>query len=176
MQTPPRSTLYWISVILLPISLLLYLASMAMDVAQVTQTTMIFGNARETTTGYRLLTTIRDLWREGEMVLVVAITAFTILFPVSKYIVLVYIQLGRPRRARALTWVKNLGQWSMGDVFVVAFLVVMLRINSGPVQVRVASQPGLYVFAASVVTAMVVSVLLAMHEERFSPKAPPERD
>jgi len=162
----PRGSLYWTSAILLPLSLVMYLASLAMDVAEVTQTTMILGIGKETVTGYRLLTTIRDLWREGEMILVVAITAFTIVFPVGKYLALLYVLLGRARRAVVLSWVKNLGQWSMGDVFVVAFLVVMLRINTGPLTIQVASKPGLYVFAASVVTSMIVSVLLAVHEDR----------
>lgn len=171
------SLLFRISVVLLPVSLVLYLASLAMDVAEVIQTTTILGMSRETVTGYRLLTTIRDLWREGEMVLVVAITAFTIVFPVGKYVALLYVLLGRARRRVVLAWVKNLGQWSMGDVFVVAFLVVMLRINTGPLTVRVSSEPGLYVFAASVVTSMIVSVLLAVHEDRrLRSAAPPTSD
>jgi hypothetical protein len=56
----------------------------------------------------------------------------------------------------------------MGDVFVVAFLVVYLRINTSVVgtgkladiAVRVDVEPGLYLFAASVLTGMLCSMLL----------------
>jgi uncharacterized paraquat-inducible protein A len=102
------------------------------------------------------------------MILTVAITAFTIVFPVSKYFGLAYVIWGRNDsvRLRSLRWIKNLGQWSMGDVFVVALLVVILRINTLATSLHVEPRPGLYVFAASVITSMVVSVLLAFEEDR----------
>ena len=109
------------------------------------------------------MSTIRTLYENGEWILAIAITAFTIVFPISKYFGLSYVLFGPSPRARreSLRWIKNLGQWSMGDVFVVALLVVILRINTASTTMKVVVEPGLYIFAASVLTSMVISVLLA---------------
>jgi paraquat-inducible protein A len=139
-----------------------------MDVATSVTTITVFGTSQISEEGYRLLTTIRRLYEEGEWILAIAITAFTIVFPVSKYMGLAYVLIGRsPRwRQRCLGWIKNLGQWSMGDVFVVALLVVILRINTAAATLKVRVEPGLFVFAASVLSSMIVSVFLAMDADR----------
>jgi paraquat-inducible protein A len=164
-----RSPLWIASAFLLPGSLLLYASSLAMDVATSVTTLSVFGVNQSTESAYRLLSTIRDLYRDGEWVLAIAITAFTIVFPVSKYMGLAYVLFGRThgRRQRILGWIKNLGQWSMGDVFVVALLVVILRINTAATTLRVRVEPGLFVFAASVLSSMIVSVFLALEEDRL---------
>ncbi len=120
----------------------------------------------------RLLETIRDLWRDGDEFLAISLVMFTLFFPLSKYAALLALLAGAARptvRDRVLAWLKNWGQWSMGDVFVVAFLVVYLRINTSVVSaggelahiaVRVDVEPGMYFFAASVISAMVCSMLL----------------
>ncbi len=122
----------------------------------------------------RLIQTIKDLWATGttgDAFLAAAITAFTIFFPITKYIALSWLLFATPAaatRGRVLTWLKSWGQWSMGDVFVVAFMVVIMKINTSVVSsshladitVRVGVEPGLYFFAASVVTAMICSMLI----------------
>lgn len=160
-----RSPLYTISAALLPASFALYLVSLTMYVAQSVQTVQIFGVAKSTTESFRLLKTIHTLYEDGQVGLSVIITAFTIVFPIGKYFALGYVMLTRRVRARdrVLSWVKNLGQWSMGDVFVVAFLVVLVRINSSIAQIHVEPLAGLWVFTASVLTSMVVSALLGLH-------------
>jgi paraquat-inducible protein A len=154
--------------ILLPISLALYLSSLGMDVAEVHKTLKVFGVGRTDVEAMRLLSTIETLYQDGEIFLAIILTAFTLFFPLSKYIALFSIMLsGRARtRGRVLTAVKNLGQWSMGDVFVVALLVVAMRLNSGVAQVQVVVLPGLWVFATSVLLTMVVSALLGFLESR----------
>lgn len=123
----------------------------------------------------RLLQTIKDLWATGttgDAFLAAAITAFTVFFPITKYIALCWLMFGATKRAtrdRILSWLKSWGQWSMGDVFVVAFMVVFMKINTSVVSssnladitVRVGVEPGMYFFAASVVTAMICSMLLS---------------
>ena len=165
-MTPTRTPLYWISAALLPVSAALYAISLTMNVAMVKTTISVMAISKTSEEPIRLLTTIRTLYERGDWFLVVAITAFTIFFPVSKYLALgVVLTQHDPTRSRWLTWIKNLGQWSMGDVFVVALVVVIVRINSGFANVAVAVEPGLYVFAASVLTSMFVSTFLA-----FEPK------
>lgn len=126
----------------------------------------------------RLVQTIKDLWATGttgDTFLAVALIAFTIFFPITKYIALGWLMLGTTRRStrdRVLGWLKSWGQWSMGDVFVVAFMVVFMKINTSVVSsskladitVRVGVEPGMYFFAASVMSAMVCSMLLSSAE------------
>jgi hypothetical protein len=133
----------------------------------------------------RLLETIRDLWRDGDAFLAVCLVMFTIFFPITKYVALTALlvdRVGPEGRARVLAWLKSWGQWSMGDVFVVAFLVVYLRINTSVVStggelariaVRVDVEPGMYVFAASVVSAMICSMLLTAAERSTPPETQP---
>lgn len=168
MTTSQRSAFFKISAAILPISFVLYLASLTMDVVVVRTDMKIFGAARITEDPWKLLSTIRNLYDSGELTLAIIITCFTIVFPIGKYLALGWIMLvdREPLRSRIHTAIKNLGQWSMGDVFVVALLVVIMRINSGPAQIRVVPQPGIYVFTASVLTSMVVSALLAYDQRR----------
>jgi paraquat-inducible protein A len=157
-----------ISAIVLPISAALYAISLTMHVAEV-RTHIQFGAfVQDSSESLKLLTTIETLYESGDYTLTVIITAFTIVFPVGKYLALLFVMASRNvrRRARVNTWIKNLGQWSMGDVFVVALLVVILRINSSVGQMQVAALPGLYVFTASVLTSMLVSALLAFEPSR----------
>lgn len=130
--------------------------------------------------GVRLIQTIKDLWATGttgDAFLAIALIAFTIFFPITKYIALGWLMLGATRRStrdRVLSWLKSWGQWSMGDVFVVAFMVVFMKINTSVVSstkladitVRVGVEPGMYFFAASVISAMVCSMLLSSAERR----------
>lgn len=161
-----RSSLWKLSALLLPLSLALYLLSLAMDVATSVNTIAVFGVSRSSEEPYRLLSTIRRLYEEREWILAIAITAFTIVFPIAKYVGLAFVMIARGHgaRERVLGWIKNWGQWSMGDVFVVALLVVILRINTAGVSLSVRVEPGLYVFAASVILSMIASVLLAIDE------------
>ena len=165
-----RSGRYWTSAVLLPVSAVLYVVSLTMEVATVNTTLGILGLGKTTTESYSLPRTLSVLWERGDTFLWIMIFSFTILFPVTKYLALGLVMFARdPGRSRTLTWVKNLGQWSMGDVFVVAFLVVMMRINSSVAQLSVKVEPGIYVFAVSVILSMIVSTLLA-----FEPRRPIE--
>jgi hypothetical protein len=134
----------------------------------------------------RLLQTIRDLWDTGDIFLATCITMFTVVFPLSKYAALGWLTFssaaGHSRR-RVIAWLESWGQWSMGDVFVVAFMVVFLKINTAVVssstlaeiRVRVGVEPGMYLFAGSVALAMVCSMLLgfAAREEHAAATTAP---
>ena len=153
---------------LLCLSLGLYLTSLTMAVAQVDRTVSMFGVGQTESTPYSLLKTIRDLYTDGEYGLAVIITAFTLIFPIGKYLALGYVYFGSSGRwrHRLLLWVKNLGQWSMGDVFVVALMVVIIRINGSLAQISMQPLPGLWVFASSVLLSMICSSLLGFDRSR----------
>ena len=134
----------------------------------------------------KLLETIRDLFlgtetADPDVFLAICILLFTIFFPISKYIALGFIMVpGKRDKARVLNWLKSWGQWSMGDVFVVAFMVTFLKINSSvisssslaEVKVHVAVLSGMYVFGSAIILSMIASMLLTRHVSEAAPVTP----
>lgn len=125
----------------------------------------------------KLLETIKDLFlgtetSDPDVFLAICILLFTIFFPISKYIALGLIMVpGERDKIRILDWLKNWGQWSMGDVFVVAFMVTFLKINTtvlntsslAEIKVNVTILNGMYVFGGAIILSMIASMLLTRH-------------
>ena len=125
----------------------------------------------------KLLRTIKELFlgtetSEPDVFLAICILLFTIFFPISKYIALGLIMVpGKRDKGRVLDWLKTWGQWSMGDVFVVAFMVTFLKINSSvisssslaEVKVHVTVLSGMYIFGGAIILSMIASMLLTRH-------------
>jgi paraquat-inducible protein A len=92
------------------------------------------------------------LFKEGEYILFLIIFVFTILFPVVKIVLLFLIHYYRSwpqeKRKKLLHYLSLISKWSMLDVFIVALLVVIVRLGiTGKVEVRW----GIYIFAVSVI-------------------------
>ncbi len=125
----------------------------------------------------KLLETIKDLFlgtetSDPDVFLAICILLFTIFFPISKYIALGLVMVpGERDKTRVLDWLKNWGQWSMGDVFVVAFMVTFLKINTtvfntsslAEIKVNVTVLGGMYVFGGAIILSMIASMLLTRH-------------
>tara|TARA_Y100000588_G_scaffold157582_1_gene171558 strand:- start:441 stop:1277 length:837 start_codon:yes stop_codon:yes gene_type:complete len=125
----------------------------------------------------KLLETIKDLFlgtetSDPDVFLAICILLFTIFFPISKYVALGLIMVpGERDKTRVLDWLKNWGQWSMGDVFVVAFMVTFLKINTtvfstsslAEIKVHVTVLNGMYVFGGAIILSMIASMLLTRH-------------
>jgi paraquat-inducible protein A len=91
---------------------------------------------------------------------------FSIIFPFVKLAalsVIWYIRLPEERRAWILHWLGLLGKWSMLDVYVVAILIVLVKL--GPLA-KVEPRIGVYLFAA----AIGASMLTTMHLDRLARK------
>ena len=130
----------------------------------------------------KLLRTIKELFlgtetSEPDVFLAICILLFTIFFPISKYIALGLIMVpGKRDKSRVLDWLKTWGQWSMGDVFVVAFMVTFLKINSSvisssslaEVKVHVTVLSGMYIFGGAIILSMIASMLLTRHVREAS--------
>lgn len=105
-----------------------------------------------------LLSGIQTLWREREWGLVILLTSFSVVFPVAKIIMLLVIwnfeEANSPTHQRHLHWLELYSKWSMLDVFVVALLVVSIKLGM-LAEARV--EAGIYAFAASVIISMLVS-------------------
>ena len=100
------------------------------------------------------------LFDGGEYLLFAIILIFSICFPLAKIFSLAYVWYGESpeeRRKTLLHRIEALGRWSMLDVFVVAMLVVMIKLG---VFANVKIHAGIYFFAASVLASMAASWLM----------------
>lgn len=102
---------------------------------------------------FSVLSGIQQLYLEGEYPLFVILGLFTLVLPVIKLTLLAWAW-NRPWSAnrRWLCWLDVLGKWSMLDVFVVALLVVAIQMRW---LADVVVQPGIYVFCAAILLAML---------------------
>ena len=118
---------------------------------------------------YSVWTGIVALWQEQERELAALLFFFSIIFPIVKLGALAalwFMRLAAEHRARLLHWLGILGKWSMLDVFVVAILIVLVKL--GPLA-KVEPRIGVYVFAA----AIACSMLTTMHIERLARRSLP---
>ncbi|BAO44096.1 paraquat-inducible protein A [Thiolapillus brandeum] len=111
-----------------------------------------------------LLSAISQLWQGGEKSLAVLIGSFSLLFPVIKLLLLFYIwnleDASSPGHGKHLKWLNTYSKWSMLDVFVVALLVVTLKLG---MLAKAQVEFGLYAFAASVILTMLLSAWMGQH-------------
>jgi len=116
---------------------------------------------------YSIIAGVRGLWEERQYSLAIILFFFSIVFPLFKLAALGFlwaVRLAEPKRQAVLHWLGILGKWSMLDVFVVAILIVLVKL--GPL-VKVRPQPGVYWFAAAVFLSMITS----MYVDRLARKA-----
>ena len=98
------------------------------------------------------------LWKNGQYDLFVLIGVFSIVFPIVKNLLLLYIVLSadwtRMSVHKILNWLERLGRWSMLDVFVVALLIIVVKLRF---VAHVEVHSGVYLFAASVLLTNLVA-------------------
>ena len=102
-----------------------------------------------------------ELAREGYSILFVLLFGFSVVLPALKLLLLYQAWNHAPRHGnqlrRSLTWLAHYGKWSMLDVFVVALLLVTLKLKAiASVEVHA----GLYAFAGSVLLTMLLTAWL----------------
>ena len=107
---------------------------------------------------FSVYTGVVQLLKENHIFLFVLITGFSIVLPVLKIAVLFVLLSVKQRRPghfeRFLHWMHVFGKWSMLDVFVVAVLVVSVKLGA---IASVEMHYGLYIFAAAVILTMLVT-------------------
>ena len=113
-----------------------------------------------------LLSALQQLAQEGEWGLFALVGVFSVVFPVLKNLLLLLVWNFDPskgeRHRRHLHWLATYSKWSMLDVFVVALLVVSVKLGS-LAEARV--EEGIYAFAASVILTMLLSDWIGGHAE-----------
>ncbi len=106
-----------------------------------------------------LFSTIRGLFEQKEWFLFIVIALFSLCVPIIKIASLVLIlNLEYPKNSildKTLKVIETIGKWSMLDVFVVALLLVSVKLG---VLAKVDVHYGLSVFAASVLLTMGLSL------------------
>ena len=107
---------------------------------------------------FSVLSGTLELLKEGQIFLFILIAGFSVVLPLLKIAVLIKLLGAKPRNSdnldKYLHWMHLYGKWSMLDVFVVAVLVVAVKLGAiASVEMRF----GLYSFAAAVVLTMYVT-------------------
>jgi paraquat-inducible protein A len=107
---------------------------------------------------FSVLSGVIELLKEGQLFLFLVITGFSVVLPILKLGVLYRIVSTRDamqnRVKKQLHWMHLYGKWSMLDVFVVAVMVVAVKLGAiADVEMRF----GLYAFAASVLLTMFIT-------------------
>lgn len=118
-----------------------------------------------------LLQGIWELAREGEVFLFVLLAAFSILFPAVKILLGLLIWYGAVsshRQSHWLRWLDVLGRWSMLDVFVVALIVVAVKVSLVD---EVELHGGIYAFTAAILLSMLCLKRMEALAERFTSSA-----
>ena len=107
---------------------------------------------------FSVLSGVLALFKEGQFFLFLLITGFSVVLPILKlgvlYRLVSHNSSMREQTKRLLHWMHLYGKWSMLDVFVVAVLVVLVKLGA---IANVEMRYGLYAFAASVLLTMYVT-------------------
>lgn len=107
---------------------------------------------------YSIIAGVHGLWERGQYALAIILFFFSIVFPLFKLAMLGFIwmvRLAERKRQAVLDWLGILGKWSMLDVFVVAILIVLVKL--GPLA-KVQPERGVYWFAAAIFLSMITSM------------------
>lgn len=110
---------------------------------------------------YSVWAGIVALWHAEEHFLAWLLFFFSIVFPFAKLVALAviwWIELAEEQRVWVLHWLETLGKWSMLDVFIVAVLIILVKL--GPLA-RVEPRSGVYIFAAAIVCSMLTTMYVA---------------
>lgn len=107
---------------------------------------------------FSLASGIFYLLKEGEPLLFVVVFSFSILMPVWKMVLLYRLlhlsDRDKERYQRQLQVLSFLGKWSMLDVFVVAILVVTVKLGA---IANVTVHVGIYLFTVAVLASMLLT-------------------
>lgn len=99
-----------------------------------------------------------ELITQRELLLFIIIFSFSIIFPIVKILFLFLVintgTKGKPHRKKLMNWLAHIGKWSMLDVFVVALLLVSIKLN---VIADIQIHYGIYAFGSSVLLTMILT-------------------
>lgn len=106
-----------------------------------------------------IIGSILKLFDSGEIAVSFTILLFSILLPAIKSLSLTFMLIfyRHPWNQKIVTFFKQIGKWSMIDVFVVATFLVYFTSNTGGIS-EAEIQAGLYFFLAYVILSMITAI------------------
>jgi len=107
-----------------------------------------------------ILGSISKLFETGEVAVAITILLFSVALPLLKSFTLTFTLLfyRHPWGHKLVAFFKQIGKWSMIDVFVVATFLVYLTSNGGDIS-HAEIQVGLYFFLIYVILSMITAIL-----------------
>ncbi len=107
---------------------------------------------------FSIISGIVKLIDDQQWFLFFIITIFSVILPIVKIIVLSLLVSHKidsnSNHKKYLDWIHRIGKWSMLDVFIIAILIVSVKL--GPL-VDIKLEFGLYAFAVSVILVMIIT-------------------
>jgi len=106
-----------------------------------------------------IIGSIMKLYQSGEFAVAFTILLFSILLPALKSLMLTFMLIfyNHPWNQKMVSFFKQIGKWSMIDVFVVATFLVYFTSNTGGIS-EAEIQVGLYFFLTYVILSMITAV------------------
>jgi len=116
---------------------------------------------------FSIITACWNLLKQGQIFLFVVIALFSIILPIFKLAFLFKLALAKKTpntgTRKLLQLIHRFGKWSMLDVFVVAILVVVLKLGAiGDVEKHI----GLYAYASAAILIMFLTNKIVSHVEQ----------
>jgi len=107
---------------------------------------------------FSIVSGISQLFSEGQWFLFIIIGLFSLVLPIIKLVILFILTGHYSENSQSmhkhLHWMHVYGKWSMLDVFVVALLVVSVKLGA---IANIEMRYGLYAFAAAVILMMIIT-------------------
>ncbi len=111
-----------------------------------------------------ILTGTLDLIQHGDWFVGLVVLLFSIVFPLTKIVLLLELSLlevlHQRHKAITLRVMEHLGKWSMMDVMLLAFLVMLVKLGN---LVEFHFGPAVFAFAGCVAMSMIASLLFDPH-------------
>jgi paraquat-inducible protein A len=146
----PRSSARWLSWLLLISSCLL---AAGLYLPMLTLTKLLF-----IANSFSVISGILELLRRGHWILFFLVGLFSVVFPITKilllYLLLRLREVNSTRYIHLLKLMHDYGRWGMLDVMVVAVMIVAVKLD---VIAEVEIHTGLYLFAAAVLLIMYIT-------------------
>lgn len=153
MQRYPK---LWLMPLTIALSMVLFVTALCLPLMHTTQQLLW----KKWESSYSAWHGVVELWQQGDGVLAIVLLVFCIIFPVVKLAALAriwFVAMPEAERNTLLHWLEVLGRWSMLDVFVVAILIVLVKM--GPLA-QVEPRAGIYVFAVAILLSMVLTMAI----------------
>ena len=109
---------------------------------------------------YSVIRGVLELANQGDYILALVLFFFCVVFPIVKLLTLWIIwevKLTDDKRGQFLKWLGTLGKWSMLDVFVVAIIIVIVKLDP---LAKTQAQVGVYIYAAAIFCSLVSTMVI----------------